>query len=414
MDPSAAMTHALKDFQIFAKPAGYRCNLSCSYCYYLGTANWYSGEQLPLMSEDLLETYIESHINASPGEIVQFSWHGGEPTLLGLDYFQRIVELQHKHCPPHKRIANGIQTNGTLLDDTWCRFLASHRFTVGLSLDGPEELHDLYRKTRQGSGTHTAVMRGYTRLIHYGLPVEILCVVGGDNVLFPLQVYDFFLSIGARYLSFLPLVERLADGNVSDRTVPAEAFGAFLCTVFDQWLANGIGTIKIKIFEEAARTAFGQDHSLCLFRPTCGDIPVVEYNGDVYPCDHFVQPTYRVGNIKDTPLAEILNGNALATFGADKLNTLPTACKTCEVLAMCHGECPRNRFLKRAGEKEQSNYLCAGYKLFFNHCRPFVRAIARQWQDLPNDKGLHTPAAGRNTPCPCGSGRKFKKCCGRR
>lgn len=407
------MTRVLKDFQIFAKPVGNRCNLACSYCYYLDTAEWCDAEQQPLMPEALLETYIKSHIDAYPGKIVQFSWHGGEPTLLGLDYFQRIVELQHKHCPPHKRVANGIQTNGTLLDDTWCRFLAKHKFAVGLSLDGPEELHDLYRRTRRGGGTHTGVMRGYSFLMRHGLPVDILCVVSGENVLFPLQVYHFFLSIGVRYLSFLPLVERLAHGKVSDRTVPAEAFGAFLCTIFDQWLTNGIGKIKIQIFEEAARTAFGQDHSLCLFRPTCGDIPVVEHNGDVYPCDHFVQPAYRIGNLRDTPLSEILGSKALTSFGADKLNTLPTVCKTCEVLAMCHGECPKNRFLEKDDEKERENYLCAGYKLFFTHCQPFIRAIAQQWQEPPDAKGHHRiPATGRNTPCPCGSGRKFKKCCG--
>ncbi len=372
------MTTTASDFQIFAKPASYRCNLECSYCYYLGKADLLPADPLPLMADALLETYIHGHIETHPGEIVRFSWHGGEPTLLGLDYFRRIVELQQKYCPPDKRIANGIQTNGTLLNDAWGRFLAKHRFSVGLSLDGPEEIHDLYRRTRRGLGTHDAVMRGYNCLVKHGVPVDILCVINDYNVMFPLQVYRFFTSIGAKYLSFLPLVERIPSG-VSERTVHPEAFGAFLCTVFDLWLAEDIGSIKIQIFEEAARTAFAQDHSLCLFRPTCGDIPVLEYNGDVYACDHFVLPAWRVGNLQEATLVEILTSKRLTAFGAAKRLTLPQCCRSCEVLAMCNGECPKNRFVEKAGETEKCNYLCAGYKLFFTHCTPFVQAISRQW-----------------------------------
>lgn len=372
------MTRSLHDFQIFAKPASYRCNLACSYCYYLGKADLFSEDPKPLMQDSLLETYIRQHIDAYPGEIVRFSWHGGEPTLLGVDYFQRIIELQKRHCPPHKRIANGLQTNGTLLTDAWCRFLATHHFSVGLSLDGPQNIHDMYRTTREGTTSHAAAMRGYACLVKHQVPLDILCVINAYNVMFPLQVYRFFTSIGAKHLSFLPLVEQVA-GEISERSVNPEAFGAFLCTVFDLWLAEDIGTIKVQIFEEAARTAFGQDHSLCLFRPTCGDIPVVEYNGDVYACDHFVLPAYKLGNIKETALDEILAGAPLANFGTAKLATLPEACRSCEVLTMCNGECPKNRFIKKEGEVEKCNYLCAGYKLFFKHCTPFVQAISRQW-----------------------------------
>ncbi len=375
------MPKTFRDFQIFAKPAGYRCNLSCSYCYYLDKVDLFPAEPKPLMTDLLLDTYIRRHIAAHPGDIVRFSWHGGEPTLLGLDYFQRIVELQQQHCPPHKRIANGIQTNGTLLTDAWGRFLAKHAFSVGLSLDGPKEIHDLYRTTRQGTGSHDAAMRGYACLVKHKVPVDILCVINDYNVMFPLQIYRFFTSIGAKYLSFLPLVERI-PGGISERTVQPEAFGAFLCTVFDLWLAKDIGTVKVQIFEEAARTAFGQDHSLCLFRPTCGDIPVVEYNGDVYACDHFVLPAWKIGNIKETALAEIFNSKRLADFGAAKRTTLPQSCRSCEVLAMCNGECPKNRFVEKTGETEKCNYLCAGYKLFFTHCAPFVQAVSRQWSHI--------------------------------
>jgi uncharacterized protein len=369
-----------RTFQIFAKPGGYRCNLACHYCYYLDKEELYGAQPLPQMTDGDLETYIHGHIKATTSNIVQFSWHGGEPTLLGLDYFQRIVLLQQKLCPQNKKIVNGIQSNGTLLNDTWGRFLAKHRFSVGLSLDGPQEVHDIYRTTRQGRGTHSAAMRGYTCLKEHGVPVEILCVISDQNVMFPLQVYGFFTSIGAKFLSFLPLVER-NDGEISRRTVHPEAFGAFLCTVFDQWLAKDVGNIKVQIFEEAVRTAFGQDHSQCLFRSTCGDIPVVEYNGDVYACDHFVRPAFRIGNIVKTSLAEILDSPLLTRFGAAKRNSLPRICRSCEVLTMCNGECPKNRFIDIAGEQDKGNYLCPGYKLFFTHCSPFVQAVARQWQN---------------------------------
>jgi uncharacterized protein len=376
------MTRTVDDFQIFAKPAGYRCNLRCSYCYYLKTEHLLPSTPPPRMTDKLLETYIHGHIAAYPGSTVHFSWHGGEPTLLGLDYFRQIVRLQKKHCPANKHIANGIQTNGTLVDEAWARFLAKHRFSVGLSLDGPRQLHDLYRLTRQGLGSHDAVMRGYAQLVRQRVPIDILCVVNAENVMFPLQMYRFFTGIGAKHLSFLPLVERVGDG-VSDRSVPAEAFGAFLCTIFDAWVAGDIGAIKIQIFEEAARTAFGQDHSLCLFRPTCGDIPVIEHTGEVYACDHFVEPAWRVGNVVDTPLAEILAGESLAAFGEAKRATLPGSCRSCPVLAMCNGECPKNRFVKNAAETENQNYLCSGYRLFFSHCRPFIQAVARQWRQRP-------------------------------
>lgn len=405
------MSRKLSDFQIFAKPASYRCNLQCSYCYYLGKSGLFAEDLLPRMADDLLEAYIRGHIAAHPGKTVHFSWHGGEPTLLGIEYFQRIVQLQQQFCPPHRQITNGIQTNGTLLDDNWADFLARNRFSVGLSLDGPAETHDFYRSTKQGGGSHAAAMHGYSCLVNHRIVPDILCVVSDHNVMFPLQVYRFFTGIGAKYLSFLPLVERTPDG-VSDRTVAPEAYGAFLSTVFDQWLAKDIGTIKVQIFEEAARAAFRQDHSLCLFRPTCGEIPVVEYNGDVYTCDHFVQPEWCIGNLRRTELAEILASDQLAAFGDGKRTTLPQVCRSCEVLAMCNGECPKNRFIDLPGEAVKGNYLCSGYKLFFTHCAPFVQEIARQWQRSAGPKVPAATNTGRNDPCTCGSGRKFKKCCG--
>jgi len=372
-----------QEFQIFVKPASFSCNLNCSYCYYLGLGRKTLPQPLACMAEDLLQLYIRSHIASCRGQQVHFSWHGGEPTLLGIEYFKRVVHFQKEWCPPEKIVRNAIQTNGTLIDEQWARFIAENNFSVGVSLDGPVELHNEYRKTVQGKPTFNATMNGYRLLIGNGVPVDILCVVNDCNVMYPLQVYRFFKEIGATHLSFLPLVEREQHGDeivVSERSVPAEAFGAFLSVIFDAWKACDIGRIKVQIFEEVLRTAFQQEHSLCLFRPTCGDIPVLEQNGDVYACDHYVDPAWKIGNIAENSLEDILKSEKLQFFGSAKKVHLPETCKRCEVLNMCNGECPKNRFVTVVDEAEKLNYLCPGYRLFFNHCRPFVEAVAEQWR----------------------------------
>jgi uncharacterized protein len=416
------MVKASREFQVFAKPIGSLCNLDCHYCYYLKKEHLYPQGEPLRMPADLLEEYIVQHIEAFPGPEIRFSWHGGEPTVLGLDYFRTIVALQRKHQPPDRRILNGIQTNGTLLDEDWCRFLAAENFAVGLSLDGPPELHDLYRVTKSQQPSHAQALRGYQLLRQHRVACDILCVVNAQNVLFPAEVYRFFKQINAPYVTFLPLVERQpeVESGVSRRTVPAEAFGDFLCTIFDEWLNQDIGQIKVQIFEEAARTAFGQEHSLCIFRPICGDIPVVEHNGDFFACDHFVDQEHRLGNIRETPLVELLESPTQRAFGQAKLKTLPHYCQVCEVRAMCNGECPKNRFIRTPDGEAGLNYLCAGYKHFFTHCQPFVKAVAAQWrqQEIEQHKPParatvvgKNPKPGRNDPCPCGSGLKYKKCC---
>jgi len=334
------------------------------------------------MTEGLLEEYIVQHLSASPDEVIRFSWHGGEPTILGLDFFRRVTAVQRKYCPPGRLVANGLQTNGVLLDEDWGRFLADERFAVGLSLDGPQNVQDRHRLTREGKSTFDQVLRGYDVLRRNGVAIDILCVVSDANVGRPLEVYRFFKSIGAPYLTFIPLVERTpgGDGGVSPESVPAQAWGEFLCAVFGEWVAGDIGRIKVQIFEEAARTAFGQEHSLCIFRPVCGDIPVVEQNGDFYSCDHFVDQDHRVGNIRETPLVELLESPSQRAFGQAKRDSLPRYCLDCEVLEMCHGECPKNRFLRTPAGEAGLNYLCAGYRNFFNHCRPFVDAVAAEWR----------------------------------
>jgi len=370
------------DFQVFVKPAGPICNLGCTYCYYLQKDQLYPKEECFRMPDIILEEYIVQHIEASTEPVIRFSWHGGEPTVLGLDYFHKIVALQRKHNPPMQDIMNGMQTNGTLLDEDWCRFLAEEGFFVGLSLDGPQEMHDLNRKDKGGHPTHKLTMQGYKLLREHQVNTDILCVVNAHNVLFPLDIYRYFKQIGADYVSFLPLVDPKPDtrNGVSDLTVPADAWGEFLCTIFDEWVNQDIGNIKVQIFEEAARTAFGQEHSLCIFRPTCGDIPVIEHNGDFYSCDHFVDEKHHLGNIVETPLVELLESPEQRTFGQAKLDSLPRYCRECEVKAMCHGECPKNRFIRTPDGEEGLNYLCAGYKRFFSHCQPFVKDVAAEWK----------------------------------
>jgi uncharacterized protein len=417
------MAKASREFQIFTKPVGALCNLDCRYCYYLQKESLYPRAESLRMADDLLEAYIVQQIEIAPEEEIAFSWHGGEPTLLGLDYFRRIVEIQRRHRPAGSRITNAIQTNGVLLNAEWCRFFAAEHFSVGLSLDGPPALHDAYRLTKDGKATHRQVMQGYRLLRQQKVPVDLLCVVQAQNVRHPREVYRFFKEIEAQYLSFIPLVEPepAAPGGVSERTVPAEAFGAFLCAIFDEWVRQDIGRIIVQTFEEAARPACGLGHSLCVFRPTCGDVPVLEHNGDFYLCDHFVNPEHRLGNIRETPLLELLESPAQEAFGRAKQETLTRRCRECDVLEMCNGGCPKDRISRTPEGEPGLNYLCAGYRAFFTHCRPYTARIAAlRWAGQPPERLMAEiraeearalPRAGRNDPCPCGSGRKYKKCC---
>ncbi len=376
------MAKASRDFQVFVKPAGSLCNLRCHYCYYLKKEQLYPEGELLRMPDNVLEKYIVQHVEASPGSVIQFSWHGGEPMVLGLDYFRKIVALQRKHQPPHQRIINGMQTNGTLLDEDWCRFLAEEGFVVGISLDGPEEFHDRYRVTKDQNPTQRLAMRGYDLLQKHRIPSNILCVVHAENVQHPSEVYRFFKQLKAHYVEFLPLVEPRPEEErgVSPRTVPAEAFGNFLCTIFDEWVSQDVEQVNVQIFEEVARTALGQVHALCIFRKTCGDVPVIEHNGDFFSCDHFVDKEHHLGNIRETPLHDLLESPEQRAFGQAKWDTLPRSCQACEVLRFCHGGCPKDRIIQTPDPKAQLNYLCAGYKRFFTYCQPFVAQLSAVWR----------------------------------
>jgi uncharacterized protein len=406
----------ISGFQIFVKPAGALCNLDCRYCYYRDKSNLYPGSSPPQMAEHLLEQYISQHFAASPGPAVDFSWHGGEPTTLGVGFFRKVVDLQRKLKPAGRRVRNGIQTNGVLLDEEFCRFLADEDFQVGLSLDGPAELHDCYRVTRSGQGSHSQTMRAYDLLGKMGIQTDILCVVHSHNVRAPLTVYRFFREIGCKYIGFLPAVEQSREtGNgVSPFTPSADEFGTFLCKIFDEWIGRDGGRIMVQYFEEAARPALGLDHSLCVFRETCGEIPVLEHNGDFFSCDHYVDRSHRLGNIHETALAEMLESEAQRKFGEAKRDALPRYCRDCEVLALCHGHCPKYRFIETPDGFPGLNYLCPGLKRFFLHSRePLARLVAQQRQPQPFPRlRMASTAVGRNDPCPCGSGKKYKKCCG--
>ncbi len=414
------MNTAAHEFQVMVKPIGSACNLDCSYCYYLSKRDLYPDSKVLRLPEPLLERYIVQHLAASPMRTVLFSWHGGEPTLLGVDYFRRIVALQKKHATAEREILNGIQTNGTLLDEEWCRFLAEENFYVGLSIDGPRELHDAYRVDRNARATHKQVLQAYRLLRRHGIRVDVLCVVSARNARQPQAVYRFFRDLGVPYLQFIPLVVRRADGSVDAQSVPAEAYGEFLIEVFDTWIRSDAGKLVVQNFDEALRPYVGQEHALCVFRRTCGDIVVLEHNGDVYSCDHFVAPRYRLGNIQERTLAELIGSDAQVEFGQAKAQ-LPAYCRQCEFLGLCNGACPKDRFITTPDGEPGLNYLCAGLKRFFQHTKPyFLRLAALDQAGLPieelsrrlnAEEARSLPRAGRNDPCPCGSGRKFKKCC---
>ena len=396
-----------RSFQVFAKPVGPLCNLECRYCYYTSKLPADSRLDILRMPEKLLEEYIVQHITASEDAVITFSWHGGEPTLLGLDYFRTIVRLQEKHRPRNKRISNGMQTNGLMLDNDWCRFLSAQRFGIGLSLDGPPDLHDAYRLTRGQAPTHKHVMEAFEQLKRHGVSCDILCAVHDRNVVQPIRLYKYFKEIGAQSLGFLPVVERTESSQPGPHTVPARAFGEFLCAIFGEWASRDIGRITVQIFEEAARPAQGLAHSLCIFRKRCGSIPVVEHNGDFFCCDHFVDDQHRIGNIQQTRLSDLLESQAQRAFGEAKQNALPRFCRQCNVLDMCNGGCPKDRFIRTPDGEPGLNFLCDGFKHFFTYSRPFFQKIVAllKAQNEPKDK------FGRNDPCPCGSGLKYKKCC---
>jgi len=405
-------------FHVLAKPTGPICNLDCQYCFFLSKEALYPGDRFR-MAEDLLETYLEQLIEAQAGPEVTIAWQGGEPTLMGVDFFRRAVAMAEQHRRPGQTLHHTIQTNGTLLTDEWCALLKEHGFLVGISIDGPPELHDAYRVDKKGQPTSAKVRRGLELLLAHEVETNVLCTVNAANQDHPLDVYRYFRDdLGLRHIQLIPIVERENDtgfqegDKVTDRTVDADAWGRFLIAIFDEWVQRDVGTVFVQMFDAALASWAGAPPGMCIFGETCGNAVALEHNGDLYSCDHFVEPKYLLGNITQTHIVELLASPQQRSFGQAKLDTLPRYCLDCEVRFACNGECPKNRFILTPDGEPGLNYLCAGYKAFFLHADGLMRLMAgalRRGGYADEVIGV-LARAGRNDPCPCGSGRKTKRC----
>jgi uncharacterized protein len=422
-------------FHVLAKPTGAICNLGCSYCFFLDKEELYEGSRFH-MSDDDLDRYIKQLIDAHSSPVVTVAWQGGEPTLMGLDFYRRAIEVQERYAKPGMRFENTLQTNGTLLTDEWCEFLKENDYLIGISIDGPQPLHDVNRVNKRGEGTFDKVMRGLRLLQKHEVEYNVLTTVNSVNGAFPLEVYRFLRDdVGTDWMQFIPVVERVdAEGNpafldgtlVSDRSVGAEQFGRFLSVIFDEWVRKDVGQVYVQTFEATVRNWMGLPSSgMCVFNETCGLGVALEHNGDVYSCDHFVEPEYLIGNIGETPMGDLVGSQRQYDFGMDKRDDLPQYCLDCDVRFACHGECPKNRFIETPDGEPGLNYLCAGFKDFFHHVSDpmdvMVKTIKAGESGVPvmeymaeRDREFASAMAeaGRNRPCPCGSGLKTKRCHG--
>jgi len=385
-------------FHVMAKPIGPLCNLDCKYCFYLEKEKLFPSNENYKMSDEVLEAYIRQYIEQQNVPEVTFAWQGGEPTLLGVDFFRKAVGLQKKYANG-KRVTNAFQTNGTLLNDEWGSFLAENHFLVGVSIDGPPKLHDTYRVDKKGGATYEKVAHGIKFLKKQGVEFNTLTVVNRANSKKPLEVYRFLKQIGSGFIQFIPLVERLPDNEarnlgldlatppqvdqegaarlpVTDWSVESKQYGEFLVASFDEWVRHDVGCVFVQLFDVALGNWMGMPPSLCLFSPTCGTAMALEHNGDVYSCDHYVYPQYRLGNLLNQTLGDMVHSDAQRQFGQDKLVTLPKYCLECDVRFACNGECPKRRFLSTPSGETGLNYLCEGYKRFFKHVDPAMRTMA--------------------------------------
>ncbi len=379
-------------FHVLTKPVGPICNLDCKYCFYLEKERLYAGERQWRMTDAVLEEYIRQYIQQQPAQEIHFAWQGGEPTLLGVEFFRKAVALQQKHAAG-KTISNALQTNGTLLDDEWCEFLARHRFLIGLSVDGPREFHDQYRLDKHRQPTFDRVMRGLEFLKKHAVDFNTLTVVNRANSRRPLEVYRFLKEIGSGYLQFIPLVERATAGPgfaeppepghpsvgvspVTPWSVEAGQYGKFLCAIFDEWVRHDVGRVFVQLFDVALGNWMGLGSSLCVFAEKCGVALALEHNGDLYSCDHYVYPNYRLGNLMNQSLGGMVSSARQLKFGSDKLDSLPQFCRRCDVRFACNGECPKHRFITTPEGEPGLNYLCPAYKQFFHHIDPHMRTMA--------------------------------------
>ncbi|MBR3123733.1 MAG: anaerobic sulfatase-maturation protein [Prevotella sp.] len=386
-----------RPFSMMAKPVGARCNLACTYCYYLEKASLNKGGSV--MDDKMLETFIRQYIEAQTVPFVQFTWHGGEPLMRNIRFFKLALELQ-KRYGGGRTIENSLQTNGTLLTDEWCEFLAENRFLVGISIDGPRHHHDAFRHTKRGLSTFDDVMRGIGLLNKHGVEWNALATVNSANVVEPREFYEFFREIGCQFLQFTPVVERrLKDdggrmkadelsmlpgfdgsGELMPYSVQPEQWGRFLCEVFDLWVRRDVGTLFVQLFDTTLANWVGEMPGVCTMSTSCANSAVIEADGTVYDCDHFVFPQYRLGNLRNNTILELIYSSQHQQFARQKTDSLASQCKQCEWLFACNGECPRNRFLPDVDGRFTVNYLCEGYRQFFSHVAPYMKFMANEYR----------------------------------
>jgi uncharacterized protein len=435
---------APRAFHVMAKPSGATCNLDCDYCFFLSKEMLYPGSRFR-MAEELQELYLrqllEGHRNA-PEVVV--AWQGGEPTLMGLDFFRRSIDLIETHKRPGQQVLNTLQTNGTLLTDEWGVFLAEQHFLVGISIDGPRDIHDKYRLDKGGKGTFDRVMRGLDVLRRNKVDYNVLTTVHAASQHRGREVYRFLRDeCGATFMQFIPIVERatpetlaaansgwgdrgrlrplyVLDGSlVTDRTVSPDGYGRFHIDIFEDWVRRDIGTVYVQMFDTALANWYGEGGAMCVHSETCGQQLALEHNGDLYSCDHFVEPRFKLGNIRDLPMLDMVASPQQLAFGQAKRDTLTRYCLDCDVRFACHGGCPKDRFATSPYGEPGQHYLCPSYKSFFGHVRTPMEAMCvllredRAPSELMAGYAAEDAKRGRNDPCTCGSGRKWKSCHGR-
>jgi uncharacterized protein len=379
-------------YNVMAKPVGARCNLNCKYCYYLEKKNLYIDSNIPIMTDNVLENFIKQFIQSQSAPVISFVWQGGEPMLAGLEFYRKAVGYQ-KYYAAGRKIINAFQTNGTLIDEKWCRFFRDHNFLIGVSVDGPEKIHDHYRPDKRGYGSWKRVMEGIRLLKDYKVDFNTLTVINDHNATYPLEVYEFLKSIGSRFHQYIPIVEQEAADNsdyplslvspdytgkthITDWSVRPEQFGNFYIKIFDRWVRNDVGSVFVQMFDVMLANWINEPCGLCVYDKTCGSASVLEHNGDLYSCDHFVYPENLLGNILDKPLLSMMLSDRQKKFGASKRAALPPTCLNCAFLEICSGECPKNRVQSEPGSEKGLNYLCSGLKKLFTHVTPYMNFMA--------------------------------------
>ena len=407
-----------RPFAVMAKPVGSACNMRCTYCYYLHTEG---SNDKGRMSREVLERLIRDAITSSPGPVVSFTWHGGEPTLAGLPFYREAVALQKKMLPAGWECWNNLQTNGLALDKEWCAFLRQEHFDVSLSIDGDRANHDLFRKDTAQRPTYERIAASIRLLQQHGIEADLLCTVTAAASKNGKQIYRALREFQTGWMQFIPIVVRKGETSVTEESVLPEKYGTFLKEVFSEWLFHDLDRTEVQLFSEMALVLSGTPANLCWMREECGDVPVAEKDGSVYSCDHFVKPQYRIGSLQDTSLRDLVDSPAQREFGMRKKTGQPRACRECEWRMFCHGGCPKDRFLPTEGETEKQYFLCEGLKDFFAYAVPRLKeamrlsALGRSRQQIMEELTLQERARfkglSRNDPCPCGSGKKLKKCC---